>query len=69
MQLLKHVAGRGNRLTNGQNDKVLMTIKEFTKNPTPTSFIRSQGFKRLIVVNIKIRENRRDGTSCAFILE
>ena len=23
MQLLKHVAGRGNRLTNGQNDKVL----------------------------------------------
>ena len=69
MQLLKHVAGRGNRLMNGQNDKVLMTIKEFTKNSTPTSFIRSQGLKRLIVVNIKIRENRRDGTSCAFILE
>ena len=54
---------------NRQNDKELMTFKKITKNPFPTSFIGSQHFKWLTVVNVEIRENRRNGTSCAFTLE
>jgi hypothetical protein len=65
MLLVQQITGTSNR----HNDQELMTFDKFTKHPSPTRFIRSESSKRLLVVNVKLGESRRDGASCTSVLE
>jgi len=55
--------------TSWQNYKELMTLKELPKNPTIIALILVQGLEGLSVVNVETREDGRNSTSGAIILE